>query len=470
MNKENKTPKTIEVDFKNRYETGNVITKDFARTYVEMHLRVCAYARVSTDFEEQQTSYKSQLTHYEGMIRQNSNWEFVDVYADEGITGTQLKKRDNFNRMIQDALDGKIDMIIAKSISRFARNTVDTLNIVRLLRSHNVDVFFEKENIHTISITNELFLTLYSAFAQGESESISENMKGGLQMKMKRGEYIGNPKCYGYDWNKETKELVINKEQMKIVKRIFEEYASGKGATTIAKNLNKDGIPSPLNKKWIGESVLGILHNEKYVGDLRTGKTYVESVITHKKKKNEGQQKQYYTEDKHEAGISRELFDEVNNMYKLRSDKSKQHRDKYSRRYAFSSITYCGCCGQRFVRRSYIKNKNKPENGRVIFWGCRSHQNDIECINRVTYKDEELKGMFLLLYNKLYTNKDKYIKSFLSNVEKILDNKNISKDKIRLAKEKEIILNKQSKLLDLSMDENISKTLFDSKMSELNNN
>ena len=467
---EKQTLNTVEVKFNETYEVRNVLSKDFFRTYVDMHLRVAAYARVSTDSEEQQTSYYSQLTHYETMIKQNKNWEFVGVYADEGISGTQTKKRDNFNRMIQDALDGKIDMIIAKSISRFARNTVDTLNIVRLLRSHNVDVFFEKENIHTLSITNELFLTLYSAFAQGESESISENMKSGLQMKMKRGEYVGNPNCYGYNWIVDTQELVVNEDEAKVVVRIFEEYAKGYGTTIIARRLNEDGIPSPRGKRWKPETIRRILFNEKYLGDLCSGKSFVESVITHKRKINTGQSKQWYTTDRHEAIITKELWDKAHEMYKMRSDKSKKHRDKYSRRYPFSSIIYCGDCGERFVRRSYRKNKNKPNGERVIFWGCRSvFRDEIECTNRLTYKDEELKAMFVFLYNQLYNDKDKYVSSFMSKVDSILNDNNIIKEKSKLEKERENVIAKQSKLLDLSMDDKISKNLLDLKMSELNN-
>ena len=160
--------------------------------------RVCAYARVSTDSEEQLTSYSSQIKHYSEKIKSNPDWEFVGIYADEGLSGTQVKNRTEFQRMIDDALNGKIDMIIAKSISRFARNTLDTLKYVRLLREHNVDVYFEKENIHTLELDSEMFLTIYSAFAQAESESTSMNVKMVLNAKMKRGEPVGNQNCYGY--------------------------------------------------------------------------------------------------------------------------------------------------------------------------------------------------------------------------------------------------------------------------------
>ena len=185
----------------------NVYNKDFVDKVIK---KVCAYARVSTDNEEQLTSYSSQINYYTEKIKANPNWEFVGIYADDGISGTQVKNRTEFLRMIEDALTGKIDIIIAKSISRFARNTLDTLKYVRELREHNVDVFFEKENIHTLDMDSEMFLTFYSAFAQAESESISMNIKLGYKAKMKRGEACGNPECYGFIWNKETQELEIN--------------------------------------------------------------------------------------------------------------------------------------------------------------------------------------------------------------------------------------------------------------------
>lgn len=466
-NMEDKTLKTKEINFDELKESKNVITKEFAQSYTKMRLKVAAYVRVSTDFEEQQTSFHSQYVYYDGLIKQNPNWEFAGIYADEGLSGTQTKNRDSFNKMIKDALNEKIDMIITKSISRFARNTVDTLNIVRLLKSHNVDVFFEKENIHTFSVTNELFLTLYSAFAQAESESISENMKSGLQMKMKRGEYVGCPECYGYDWNKEAKTLEINTEKAKIVKRIFEEYARGYGSGRICKGLNNDKILSPTGKRWSPSTIRRLLFNEKYLGDLCTGKTFVESPVTHRKKMNQGQSKQWYTENKHEAIISKELWMKAHEMYKKRSDKSKNHRDKYSRRYAFSSKIYCGFCGERFVRRSYIKNKKDMNSERVIFWGCRSQFHEISCENKIKYKDEELKKMFVFLFNQLYSDKDKYVKQFLHYVDTVLNKDNIEKEIYSLEKERDMIVQKQSKLLDLALDNKISKQVLDSKMAEL---
>ena len=229
---------------------ANLNSKNEDTIIVKSKKKVCAYARVSTDSEEQLTSYSSQIKYYTEKIKSNPDWEFVGIYADEGISGTQVKNRTEFQRMIDNALNGKIDIIIAKSISRFARNTVDTLNIVRQLREHKVDVYFEKENIHTLELDSEMFLTLYSAFAQAESESISQNVKMGFKAKMKRGEPCGKANPYGYDWDKETKQLVINEEQAEVVRMIFTWYADGLGCRTIAKKLNALGIPTYSGKKW----------------------------------------------------------------------------------------------------------------------------------------------------------------------------------------------------------------------------
>ena len=252
--------------------------------------KVCAYCRVSTDLEDQKTSYHSQITHYSDYIKKNKDWIFVGIYADEGITGTQIKNREQFIRMIDDCKLGKIDIIIAKSISRFARNTVDTLNTVRLLRSLNIDVYFEKENIHTINMDSEMFLTLYSAFAQAESESTSMNVKLGYRAKMKRGEPVGQAACYGYIWDTMNKKLIINEEEANIIRMIFNYYINGLGTTRIATELTNKNILTPKGCKTWGACVIrNIIRNVKYVGDLCGQIYYVENPITHKQLRNRGQ-------------------------------------------------------------------------------------------------------------------------------------------------------------------------------------
>lgn len=247
--------------------TANLKCEDNT-TVANKKKRVCAYGRVSTDDEEQLTSYNSQIKYYTEKIKSNPDWEFVGIYADEGISGTQVKNRTEFQRMIDDAMNGKIDIILAKSISRFARNTVDTLKYVRDLRDRKVDIYFEKENIHTLDLDSEVFLTVYSAFAQAESESTSQNVKLGLKAMMKRGEYVGSPDCYGFDWNKETKQLDINEEQSEVVRMIFNWYVSGMGCRRIANKLEEMKIPSYTGARWSTSSVSNMIHQEKYVGDL----------------------------------------------------------------------------------------------------------------------------------------------------------------------------------------------------------
>ena len=429
-------------------------------------IRTCAYCRVSTDNEDQKTSYNSQRIHYKNMIEENADWEFVGIYADEGITGTQTKKREQFNQMMSDALNGKIDLILAKSISRFARNTVDTLNCVRLLREHNVDVYFEKENIHTLGLSNELFLTLYSAFAQAESEFISENVKAGVRMKMKRGGLVGKYAPFGYLYDKEKDVIYPDESKRDIVAYIFEEYSKGVGFRTIALQLNQLGIPSPSNLKWCHASIRRIIINEKYVGDLKTGKYYTENVLTHKKKVNYGEKEQYFTSNHHEPIISRELWDQCQEILTIRSKiiKPDGNRDKFSRKYAFSSKIFCGICGERFIRRSYKIRSNGKE---VAYWICRSHRSKINCSNLIHYKQEELENIFVVAYNKLFQDSDKYINSFMKKVNEVINEKQDNLNHKKIQDEISKLENKLSNLIDLQLDGSISKEILNQKNLEI---
>ena len=334
----------------------------------------CAYCRVSTDNEEQITSYNSQIQHYSSMIKSNPELNFVGIYADEGISGTQMKKRDEFLKMIEDAKKGKIDLIIAKSISRFARNTVDTLNTVRLLRGLNVDVYFEKENIHTLNMDSEMFLTLYSAFAQAESESTSMNVKLGLRAKMKRGEACGGVKCYGYDYNKITKELTINEEQAKVVNKIFDYYISGLGTSRLAKKLEAEGIPSPNGgKTWHAGVLKGILRNVKYIGDVLGQKYYIADPLTHKEVVNYGQKPKYYSKGHHVPIIDKEKWDKVQEIYGKRSEILKpggKYYQKYSLRYTYSGKIECGICHHNYVKRNSRYIKKDGQKLHKVYWKC----------------------------------------------------------------------------------------------------
>ena len=386
------------------------------------------------------------------------------------ISGTQVKNRTEFQRMIDDALNSKIDIIIAKSISRFARNTLDTLKYVRELREHKVDVYFEKENIHTLELDSEMFLTLYSAFAQAESESTSMNVKLGLKAKMKRGEYVGNVGCYGYNWNKDTKELEINEEEAEIVKDIFNWYIDGIGSYTISKMLNDKGIKSHRGKKWRPSSVRTILKNEKYVGDLLNQKTYSVSPLTHKKVINFGEKEKYYVKDHHIAIIDRETWDKARGIYQKRSGKmlpdGQKHNGKYSLKYAFSSKIECGICGANYVRRV---NEKRKDGTRKIYWACSRRITYIEnCNHSIFVTEDNLKEIFIQIYNLIIEKKHKTKDKLLNAIKETLSEDSNELNVDRLMQEKETLEKRLSNLIDMKLDDYTNKDAYLSKEKEIN--
>lgn len=443
-----------------------VYNKDFVEKVIK---KVCAYARVSTDNEEQLTSYSSQINYYTEKIKANPEWEFVGIYADEGISGTQAKNRTEFLRMIDDATNGKIDIIIAKSISRFARNTLDTLKYVRLLREHNVDVFFEKENIHTLDMDSEMFLTFYSAFAQAESESISMNIKLGYKAKMKRGEACGNPECYGFIWNKETQELEINEEQAKNVKLIFDWYINGKGVYLIAKELNKRNIPTLKGRKWTHTTVRNVINNDKYVGDLRLQKYYVENPITHKTKVNKGEKDVYLVKNHHQCIISREVWDKACSITEKRKRPMKDGKptdySKYSLRYPFSSKIVCGHCGAIFTRK---QGRARQDGSKTPYWACqRKSQQRYDCEDSKFVRENVLEEMFVELYNKLNEERTTNNINLLSAIKKMTEEQSFEKDVKKLEDEKTKLNNRLSNLVDMKLDKIIDNDTYVKKEQEL---
>ena len=431
--------------------------------------KVCAYARVSTDSEEQLTSYSSQINHYSKMIKSNSEWEFVGVYADEGISGTQVKHRAEFQRMINDALSGKIDIIITKSISRFARNVVDTLNIVRKLREHNVDVYFEKENIHTIELDSEMFLGLCSMFAQAESESISQNVKMGLKSKMNRGEFVGCPECYGYNWNKQTKELEINEEQAKVVRMIFNWYADGIGTRVIANKLKELGYKTNKGNDFRHNQVGNIIKNEKYVGDYLGQKTYIVSPLTHKRNRNFGEKEKYYVKDHHTPIISRELWNKCQEILnKRRNDMSEkeQHSKHYCYRYTFSSKIECGICGSTYVHRISGKQNEKQ----YFYWSCYDKVSLKEkCPDSLTIREDVLKEMFVKVYNSIIEKKHKTREKLINAIKETLASEDNNIELNKLHNEKQTLQKRLSNLIDLKLDDIENKDIYIEKEKEINN-
>lgn len=274
-------------------------------------LRVAAYCRVSTTLEQQESSYEAQITHYTEKIKDNPNWKCVGIYADDGKSATNTKKRDDFNAMIKDCMAGKIDLIITKSVSRFARNTVDALQTIRKLKEKNIAIYFEKEGVNTLEGTGELLITILSSQAQEESRNISENTRWGIIRKFENGIIsINHNKFLGYTKDKDG-ELIIIPEEAKLVKRIYRMYLEGSSVLQITRALEKDKIKTVTGKdKWHGSVIDRILTNEKYMGDALLQKTYTVDFLTKKRVKNNGIAPQYYIENNHKLSYQKNYFTE----------------------------------------------------------------------------------------------------------------------------------------------------------------
>lgn len=337
--------------------------------------RVAAYCRVSTDKEQQEHSFDTQVQMYTDMIMMKPNWQMAGIYADEGITGTIAKKRPDFMRMIADCRKGKIDMIITKSVSRFSRNNLDCLLYVRELKDRGIPIIFEKEGINTMQVSSELLITLFSGLSQAESESISMNIKMGKRQSLKNGNV---PFCYksflGYRRGADGKPE-IDGEQAVIVRRIYADYLAGMSLVGIANALTAERILTPRGKtEWTRSVILSILTNEKYKGDALLQKTYITNCITKKAKRNNGELPMYYVENNHPAIIERTIFDRVQEEISRRNSKRKTKQvgtktelGRYSSKYALSEILFCGDCGTPYRRCTWtIKGKKK------IVWRCIS--------------------------------------------------------------------------------------------------
>ncbi|NBI64781.1 recombinase family protein [Clostridiales bacterium] len=413
-------------------------------------LRVAAYCRVSTDDEDQIKSYNSMVKHYTDLIKNNKAWIFVDVYADKAITGTKVDKRSEFQRLIQDCMEGSIDMIIAKSIPRFARNTLDTLKYIRLLKERNIAVYFEVEKINTLK-DGEFLITILSSVAQQEVENTSAYVKKGLKMKMKRGELVGFQGCMGYDYNVETKSISINEEGAKTVRYIFERYVAGAGSSMIARELNEQGIVTLRGNPWTSSSVMGIINNEKYKGDILLGKTFTVDPISKRRLENLGEEDRYYIHDHHVPIISDEIFDKAQEIRNRRNGNRKHgvmpgKREKYSRKFAFSSMLECGFCGTRLSRRRWHSGTKYKK----IIWQCVKSTKDGKrfCPDSKGIPEQVIEKAFIESYRMLCRDNKDVLEEFLSRTEKALG-ENTTEDQVnKLEKSIEEISTKRKKLLD----------------------
>ena len=398
-----------------RKRVGSTAAKEIIKK-----LRVAAYCRVSTETEEQNSSYEVQVAHYTEFIKKNTEWEFAGIFADDGISGTNTKKREEFNRMIDECMEGKIDLVISKSISRFARNTLDCLKYIRQLKEKNISVFFEKENINTMDAKGEVLLTIMASLAQQESQSLSQNVKLGLQYRYQQGKVQVNHKRFMGYTKDEDGNLIIVPGEAKIIKRIYREYLEGKSLAGIGRDLEKDGILTAAGKpKWRPETLKKILTNEKYIGDALLQKTTTVDFLTKKRVKNEGHLPQYYVENNHDAIIPKELFLQAqeelhrrNNIY-TGEDKNKRI---YSSKYALSSITFCGDCGDIY-RRVYWNIHGRKE----IVWRCvtRIEQGPEVCKSR-TVKEGDLYDAVMTAINRLLAGGDNMIKTLEENIHAVI--------------------------------------------------
>ena len=364
--------------------------------------KVAAYCRVSTDSKDQLNSYHTQIGYYTNFIAQHPGWELVDIYADEGITGTSLEKRDEFKRMLADCRSGKITRILVKSVSRFARNTLELIETTRGLKDLGVVVVFEEQGIDTAQMLGEMQLTLLAMAAQEESTPISKNMRWSIQKRMDAGTYLGNTAPYGY--RLEDGQLKIEETEATVVRRIFEMRLSGMGQVAITQELNRKRIQPRDGKPWTVYRVRYILSNERYIGDSLFQKKYIADPLSHKSVRNHGERDQYYIHNTHEGIISRETFQKVQESFQSRTSPQKK------KPHLFVHRIQCPQCGCHY---RYIRSSGKS------YWGHAS-QSDIEppCKD-IRLSEESIKAAFVNLVGKLYTYGDSLLSPTLSLLEEI---------------------------------------------------
>lgn len=367
------------------------IKKIEAQTVTVKKLRVAAYCRVSTENEDQKESLEAQREHYESWINLHDDWELAGIFYDFGISGTNAEARDGLQALLYACRTGSVDYVLTKSISRFSRNTSDCLSLVRELLSYNIPIYFEKENLDTSTMESELLLSILSSMAQGESESISKNVKWAVKQKMETGTFSFSYVPYGYKKN-ENGNMVIDPVESEIVREIFTLALNGMGTYKIAQLLDRRKIPTRKGGKWSGSTVKGILVNEKYYGAAAFQKTYTDSNFH--RHNNHGEVDSFVAEDHHEAIISKELFDRVQVMIQKHLDEHGIVKDigKYHNKYPFSGIIICGECGNKFKRQTQSSG---------IAWSCTTHLYDKNACSMLFIKDEAIKAAFVTMMNKL---------------------------------------------------------------------
>ncbi|WP_409969649.1 recombinase family protein [Bengtsoniella intestinalis] len=385
-------------------------------------LRVAAYCRVSTDSDEQLTSYEAQKSYYTEKIQANPDWEMAGIYADEGISGTGLKKRKEFNRMIAACKRGRINLILTKSLSRFARNTVDCLDTVRTLKANGIGVIFEKENINTLTESSEFLITLFSGFAQAESESLSQNVLWGKRKRMESGEFTF-PKLLGYQKNDDGT-IEIIPEEAETVRYIYRRYLEGASIATLKTELI---ATEQLTKKgtlnWGHQAIQNILANEKYIGDALLQKTFTQDPISKKVIKNQGERPMYYVENHHTAIVPRDIYARVQEELARRNSKRKTmentttEQGKYSSKYALSELLVCGECGSPYRRVTWSRNGTKR-----IVWRCTSRlENGTKfCQHSPTMEEEKLHSLIMEQLHDFANTQQEVLPTLLDHITQVV--------------------------------------------------
>ena len=406
--------------------------------------KVAAYARVSTDSDEQFTSYEAQVDFYTKFIKANPQWEFVEVYTDEGITGTNTKRREGFKRMIQDALAGKIDLIVTKSVSRFARNTVDSLVTIRELKEKGIEVFFQKENIYTLDSKGELLVTIMSSIAQEESRSISENVTWGQRKAFSDGKvHLGYKNFLGYEKGPDGKPKIVEAEA-NIIKLIYKLFLEGDTFQMIAHKLTALEIKSPARKsKWSPSTIMSILTNEKYKGDALLQKTFTVDILQHKTKVNEGEVPQYYVENSHPAIINPFEWDSV----QIELERRRKCGKNYSGKSEFANKIVCADCGGFYGKK--VWHSNTPQ--RKEIWQCNQKftKGKVKCTTP-TFTIEQIRNSFIEAFNKFSQFKEETIKDIEMMISLLSDRTELEAEIEKQTLEVEMVTDQVKKIVGIN--------------------
>ena len=385
-------------------------------------LRVAAYCRVSTDSEEQINSYKNQLAYYTEKINSKTEWKFAGVYADEGITGTSMKHREDFKRMLRACREGRIDLILCKSVSRFGRNSVDVLRTIRTLRERNIGVLFEKEGVDTRTMNSELILAFHSAFSQSESESISGNVRWGLRKAYENGTIQIGPNLYGFRREKDGP-VLVDEEKAAVIRQIAQWFLDGDSLHTIADKLAQRHIPSPKGKDtWSTVTLRSLLTNEKYKGDALLQKTYRPSLFSDRAVQNDGDLPKYYVEGVLPRILEPEMFDHIQEELAKRgakrptSEKAKTPFGRYSGKYALSTLVVCGKCGALYRRVTWYRKGEKQ-----IMWRCGTRlDGKSNCPDSPTLEENKLQSAVMEAISQQYIHKDEAVEVTMQSIRSML--------------------------------------------------